>query len=332
MKLLIDPTGGMAGDMFAAGLASAGADFPTMKQAMMAAAKKLGSAEIKLKKTKDGSSQLAIFLDSERLHLAGSEAQHILQHLFEQFHIKEKYRTFGFNALDILIKAEKQAHIEFNIFIASDHPHAHHHVHHSHIHDHDEDEHTHQHSHVHVHDHLHGHAHDHLHTHHEKHEHAHTHTHDHHLIKDDELHHHLHDLHHSHPHSDNNDAFLHEAQDIVIDIMGAVMGMQLLNIEPVAQLTGPISVGGGHVICSHGKLSIPAPATTVILRTYHLPWKKGPLERELLTPTGAAILAALDAKLVQTEAFTPEKKVMTGYARGTKVLAIPPLELQLFPS
>ncbi len=291
MKLLIDPTGGMAGDMFAAGLVSAGADFHLMQQAMLAAAEKLGAAEITLNKTEENAAQLSIFLDSKRTHLAGSEARHILHHLFEQFAIKNEYRLLGQRILDILVKAEKQAHIEFNIFIQGDHHHSQHHSH--------------------------GHSHDHSHNH------AHDHSHDHENNRSN-------DSFHSHPHTDYDETFLHEAQDIVIDILGAVVGMQLLNVEPTAALTGPISVGGGYVFCSHGKLNIPAPATTVILREHGLPWQKGPLERELLTPTGAAILAGLNCHVANPQDYLAKNNTITGYARGTKILPIPPLELRLY--
>ncbi len=123
---------------------------------------------------------------------------------------------------------------------------------------------------------------------------------------------------------------MHEAQDIVIDIMGAVMGLQLLEIEPQAFMVGPVSVGGGHVHCSHGTLDIPAPATTIVMREYDILWQKGPLEKELLTPTGATILAALGAQQYDGKAYDGLEKCAIGSARGTKILPIPPLQLYLY--
>lgn len=155
--------------------------------------------------------------------------------------------------------------------------------------------------------------------HHHEHDHGHDHGHE---------HGHKHDHHHGHGHTHDHgeeESFLHEAQDIVIDIMGAVTGMQLLNIEPSAVLLAPVSVGGGHVKCSHGILAIPAPATIVIMREHNIPWYTGPVEKELFTPTGAAIIAALDAKL--DTSFNPGTP--TGIARGTKLLDIPPLKFYL---
>jgi uncharacterized protein (DUF111 family) len=269
MRLLINPEGGMAGDMFAAALVSAGADFPVMQRAMAAAGNKLGSAEIDIRQTTDGSSQLVVRLASNRCHLGAMEARSILTELFEHFGIRETYRDFGLRILDILVRAEQRAHREFNIVIEGDHSHAH------------------PHHHDHGHEHNHG---------------------------------------HSHPHEES---FLHEAQDIVIDIMGAVMGMEQLDIEPRAELLGPVSVGGGLVHCSHGTLSVPAPAASVILEEYHIEWKKGPIEVELFTPSGAAIMAALGAALNPAVDIKALDIAALGRARGSKILDIPPFELYL---
>lgn len=286
--LLIDPAGGMAGDMFTAALVSAGADFEMVRKAMTAAGEKLGKTDIRHNTADDGSSQLDIDLESERHHLGGHEAQHILDDLFNEFNIDEPYRKAGFNILNILVKAEIRAHKEFNIVVEGDHHHDHSHHHHHGA------GHSHGHSHGHMHDQSHG-----------------------------DGHHHHHDHAHSHPHEE---AFLHEAQDIVIDIMGAVTGMQLLGVAPGVKLLAPVSVGGGHVHCSHGTLSIPAPATTVILEESGIPWQKGPIDVELFTPTGAAILAGLDAKLEPKDNFQ-NLPAPNGTSRGGKILEIPPLKM-----
>jgi pyridinium-3,5-bisthiocarboxylic acid mononucleotide nickel chelatase len=265
MKLLINPEGGMAGDMFSAALISAGADFNAVRSAMLAAAEKLGSAQIELKETADGSSQLAIVLNSQRHHLGGDEAREILEELCHRFAVGEKYRVFGLKILEILVKAEKIAHARYHIVMEDDiHP-------------------SHQHSHH----------------------------------PDGKSHHH-------------ETTFLHEAQDIVIDIIGAVTGMQQLGLEPEAELVMPVSVGGGQVRFSHGVHSIPAPATTVILQEYHLEWKRGPVEVELFTPTGAAILAALGARFNSTLDIESLSVAARGKARGSKILDIPPVELLLY--
>lgn len=297
MKLIIDPRGGMAGDMFTAALVSAGADFARIRDAMQRAGRKLGSAEITLKQADDGASQLDIKLHSRRHHLGGNEAREILHDLFHEFQIREKYGRLGMKILDVLVKAEIKAHKEFNIVI---------------------EEHSHEHLHEHSHEDYHDHSHDHSH-----HDHSHEHSHDH--SHDD----HSHDDHSHGHHHKPEESFLHEAQDIIIDIMGAVTGMQQLEIEPSAELCAAVSVGGGFVNCSHGRLSIPAPATTVILRESDIPWKKGPVDMELFTPTGAAILAALGSRL--NPSLDPEAMEIkaSGIARGTKILDIPPLKFYL---
>jgi len=49
--------------------------------------------------------------------------------------------------------------------------------------------------------------------------------------------------------------------------------------------------GNGIIEFSHGKFPVPAPAALEILKEYSLPWHMGPVDGELLTPTGAALLA-----------------------------------------
>jgi len=143
----------------------------------------------------------------------------------------------------------------------------------------------------------------------------HSHSHDH-------GHSHNHDHTHGHNHHKGG-AILHEAQDILIDITGAVLGLQELNISPEAFLTNPLSVGDGTVRFSHGELPVPAPAAYNILEKYQLPWQKGPVNSELCTPTGSALLAAL----VNDTRQMPENINKKGLARGTKKLDIPPLQL-----
>ena len=55
----------------------------------------------------------------------------------------------------------------------------------------------------------------------------------------------------------------------------------------------PIRTGRGTIRCAHGELPLPAPATRRILDSYGLKWVHGEEEKELITPTGAALLAAL---------------------------------------
>lgn len=265
MKLYIDPTGGMAGDMFAAALISAGADKTIMMDAMLKAARQLGPATVSDSLTDDGATRLHIVVDHKHGHLSGHSAWHLLDDLFNALNISEPYRSFGFKALQILVDAEIKAHKE-NTFL-TDHIHAHHHEHVYHQHG---DGQVHQHS--------------------------------------------------------KEEAYLHEAQDILIDITGAVVGLQLLKAPVQAQLLADVSLGGGHITFSHGHLPVPAPATKNIFESYGLPGVSGPLETELCTPTGAAILAALNATLNKEQAGVFLRE---GISRGSKDLPIPPLKVML---
>ena len=134
---------------------------------------------------------------------------------------------------------------------------------------------------------------------------------------------------HNHDHH-SDETNLHEAQDIIIDIMGAVTGMEQLNIEPSAQLLSPVSVGSGFVNFSHGRLPVPAPATRIILEQNDIEWEIGPIDTELCTPTGASILAALGANISGQVNLSNMNVKSSGRARGTKDLEIPPLKIYLY--
>jgi len=79
------------------------------------------------------------------------------------------------------------------------------------------------------------------------------------------------------------------AVDSIVDIVSACIGLEALGIGKV--YSSPVSVGGGVVEIIHGSLPVPAPATAALLKEAKIPIAGGPVEAELLTPTGAAILA-----------------------------------------
>ena len=92
---------------------------------------------------------------------------------------------------------------------------------------------------------------------------------------------------------DLNGTHFHEvgADDAVADIVGAALLLDDLGVERV--VATPVAVGGGTVEMSHGTYPVPAPATTEIASRTDLRIVGGPVDRELLTPTGAAILGAV---------------------------------------
>ncbi|NOU35780.1 MAG: nickel pincer cofactor biosynthesis protein LarC [Kiritimatiellaceae bacterium] len=77
--------------------------------------------------------------------------------------------------------------------------------------------------------------------------------------------------------------------DAIIDIIGTVFGLEALGIEKV--YAGNLRTGHGIIQCAHGAMPIPAPATAELLTG--IPYTHGDIEKELLTPTGAALLAVL---------------------------------------
>ncbi|HCI82193.1 MAG TPA: TIGR00299 family protein [Ktedonobacter sp.] len=81
------------------------------------------------------------------------------------------------------------------------------------------------------------------------------------------------------------------AIDAIIDITGAALALHELQISRV--YASPLPLTHGHAHMAHGMMPLPAPATLEILRRVQAPWTPCPIEGELVTPTGAAILATL---------------------------------------
>lgn len=79
------------------------------------------------------------------------------------------------------------------------------------------------------------------------------------------------------------------AVDAIIDIVGTVFGLEALGIKKV--YAGNLRTGHGMIKCAHGTMPVPAPATAELLAG--IPYVHGDVEKELLTPTGAALLAVL---------------------------------------
>ena len=108
------------------------------------------------------------------------------------------------------------------------------------------------------------------------------------------------------------DVHFHEvgAIDSIVDIVGAAIGLHLLGIEKL--YFSPVPTGSGYVKCEHGVLPVPAPATAGLLKNQLL--KSVAIEKELTTPTGAAIVTTLGKGLKTL----PEMKVLTiGYGAGS---------------
>jgi uncharacterized protein (TIGR00299 family) protein len=101
------------------------------------------------------------------------------------------------------------------------------------------------------------------------------------------------------------------AVDSIIDIVGAAICFTALGVEKV--YVSDIELGSGMVMCEHGLLPVPAPATALIIAGF--PVHTGGVDFEATTPTGAAILAAL-AEPAPAELKYAIKT--TGYGIGQK--------------
>jgi len=112
------------------------------------------------------------------------------------------------------------------------------------------------------------------------------------------------------------------AVDAIVDIVGACIGFHLLGIEKFA--CSPLNVGGGAAKMAHGILPVPAPATANLLQGK--PTYSNGVQRELVTPTGAAIVATL------CDSFGPQPAMSVsaiGYGAGAADLEGQPNVLRI---
>ena len=109
------------------------------------------------------------------------------------------------------------------------------------------------------------------------------------------------------------DVHFHEvgAIDSIVDIVGTAICLEYLGVETVYAAALPL--GGGFIETSHGRLPVPAPATAELMKGLALHGDCGPGER--VTPTGAAIVAALASRSGKQPAMVLEK---TGCGAGGK--------------
>jgi uncharacterized protein (TIGR00299 family) protein len=116
--------------------------------------------------------------------------------------------------------------------------------------------------------------------------------------------------------ADKEEATFHEigSLDALADIAGSCAALQSLSVDNVYSL--PISVGNGVINSDHGLLPIPGPATLEILRSSGIPWRGGPAEQELLTPTGASLLAVMVKKFFLEYPLLRIERV--GYGAGSR--------------
>lgn len=277
---------------------------------------------------------------------AGVDPDHLLSELKKlplsgyKLHIcRDKRKSIEGTRVDVILDAEQPPQD-----IQDDHNHDHGH---SHMHSHD-----HTHDHPHQHDDA-GHTHDHVHhgqkQGHNDSNHHHNHNHDHNIP------HHHHD--HDHEHRNLSDIteiinsselpqktktralkmfqliaeaeakihgvsideiHFHEvgAVDSIVDITGAAICLEYLNPDRIYCST--IELGGGMVRCAHGRMPVPAPATSEILKG--IPVKTGSTPHEATTPSGAAILAANVDEFTDSLRFRAKT---TAYGIGQRDMDLP---------
>src|SRR5262249_52146088 len=90
------------------------------------------------------------------------------------------------------------------------------------------------------------------------------------------------------------------ALDSIADIVGSVIGLDLLGVEKFTSRSVP--TGSGTVKCAHGLMPIPAPGTAALLKG--VPLAISPIKAELTTPTGAAILTTVVQEWIDQPAMT----------------------------
>jgi pyridinium-3,5-bisthiocarboxylic acid mononucleotide nickel chelatase len=213
--------------------------------------------------------------------------------------------------------------------------------HHEHSHD---DEHSHEHSHEHEHEHHHGHEHGHHHP---------TSTNK--VAKDSDHHHHHYDtprrnlpeieklinaanlparatewsldvfrqlaIAEGAVHGiDPSEVHFHEvgAVDAIVDIVGTCLGLDYLDIAKI--YCSPLPTGGGTVRAAHGILPVPVPAVLKLFSSRQVPVYSNGIDRELVTPTGAAIAVTLATEFGAPPAMQLQQ---IGLGAGTIQLPIP---------
>jgi pyridinium-3,5-bisthiocarboxylic acid mononucleotide nickel chelatase len=126
-----------------------------------------------------------------------------------------------------------------------------------------------------------------------------------------------------------DDAHLHEVAfvDTAAEIIGCAVALDDLGLFEARIYSTPVAVGGGTIHFSHGIVSSPAPATLAILQSRNFPFKGGPIETELATPTGVSILVNLVDEV--TKFYPSIVPLKVGYGAGTKEFPEMPAVLRI---
>lgn len=108
------------------------------------------------------------------------------------------------------------------------------------------------------------------------------------------------------------------AIDSIIDIVGTAILINKINPDKI--ISSIVNDGYGFIECAHGTISVPVPATSEIFANSNVKFRQIDIDTELVTPTGAAIIAELAEEFCGLPAMTTEK---IGWGTGSKDLKIP---------
>ena len=108
------------------------------------------------------------------------------------------------------------------------------------------------------------------------------------------------------------------AIDSIIDIVGTAILINKINPDKI--ISSIVNDGYGFIECAHGMMSVPVPATSEIFTDSGVKFRQIEIDTELVTPTGAAIIAELATEFVPLPTMTIKK---IGWGAGSKDLKIP---------
>jgi len=108
------------------------------------------------------------------------------------------------------------------------------------------------------------------------------------------------------------------ATDALVDVVGTCLGLDWLGIDQLH--CSALPTGGGTVRAAHGRLPVPTPAVLKLYESRRVPIYSNGVERELVTPTGAAIVTTLAVRFGPPPAMTLHR---VGLGAGTRKLPIP---------
>lgn len=108
------------------------------------------------------------------------------------------------------------------------------------------------------------------------------------------------------------------AIDSIVDIVGTAILINRINPDKI--ISSVVNDGYGFIECAHGTMSVPVPAASEIFASSNVKSRQIDIDTELVTPTGAAIIAELAEEFVPMPAMITEK---IGWGAGSKDLKIP---------